>query len=171
MHTHTQLHIQSIYTFMEHTHAQACTFTQTHMHLDGCHMLKVVGESVCLCSWDWSASGMTVCLFDHYLVVLTLSCALKVLPFCCLSGHWYWCQGDRLWKSNFLSLWGLDLDSEYDLRIQSWCFLVHEEAYLELDPRALKHTEIFCRQEFQLVPWFSGDKLSTTVSRYSTMQW
>lgn len=49
------------------------------MHLDVRRMLRFVDESVCLRSWDWSASGTTACLFDRYLVVLTLSWALKVV--------------------------------------------------------------------------------------------
>lgn len=122
-----------------HTHA----YTYTQMDLDGCHMLVFADVSVCLCSWGWYASGTTVCLFDFYLVVLTHSLALKVLPFCCLSGHWYWCQGDMHQKSNSPCILGLALDSEYGLETQTLCLSVNKEDYLERAPWALQHSSCF----------------------------
>lgn len=136
-----------------HTHVSAlgvCSlhiYTNTQMHLDRDHMFKSADVSVCLCSWGWYASGTTVCLLDFYLVVLTFSVALKVLSFCYLSGHWYWCQGDMHQKFNsLLDPSGPALDSEYDLEMQIWWLSVNElaETYLERDPLALKHNQIFC---------------------------
>lgn len=62
--------------------ARACTYARRWGCIfDECHMLKFADVSVCLCSWGRYAGGTTACLFDFYLVVLTLRLALEVVPF------------------------------------------------------------------------------------------
>lgn len=146
----------SINTFKDYTHSHL------HKHTNAFGQMPYVKVCRCECvfmqlrlirKWD-------DCVFIwFYLVILTLSLALKVLSFCCLDGYWYWCQGDMHWTFNSLCPLRPALDSEYDLEKQSCCLSVNEEAYLEeRDPLVLKHKQIISEQTFQVfLPWFLAD--------------
>lgn len=67
--------------------------------------------------------GTAVCLFDRYLFVITLSRALRVLPFGCLSSNWYWWEIGTETKPLILWLLGPAPHSECDLEIRTCSLL------------------------------------------------